>query len=275
MKQTAFFFIIFVLTAMAPYQIKATGGNLPTGANAAGMSNAVVMYPSLWSVFHNQAGLAWLQNPAVGLSYGNEYFVSELSTMGLAAAYPTNSGTFGLSMSYFGFSQYNETKFGLAYAKKLGQNFAAGIQLDYFNTHIGEDYGNKGIPVAEIGIMAQPITNLWIGMHLFNPWQAKLADYNDERLQSALRFGVGYHFTDHVIWTVETEKSLEQKAVFRSGIDYKIIEQLSLRAGVQNNPQNISFGIGYAFKGLQMDFGFSHDYVLGFTSKLSLIYSFE
>ena len=54
-----------------------------------------------------------------------KYGIKELSHGALALALPTNAGTFGLSYSYFGYSKYNESKIGLAYAKKLFEKISA------------------------------------------------------------------------------------------------------------------------------------------------------
>ena len=56
----------------------------------------------------------------------------------------------------------------------FGENFSAGIQLDYLTTKIGEGYGNNGVVAGEFGLQAKPLKNLTIGAHIFNPSRAKI-----------------------------------------------------------------------------------------------------
>lgn len=249
--------------------------NYPFGARAAGMGNAGVASSDVWSVFNNQAGLASLQNPQVGLHYENRFIVSELACNGGSIVYPTNGmGVFGLSISQFGYSQYSETKIGLAYAKQLGKIFAVGLQFDYLNTRFSEDYGNKGVPVAEIGVRATPTEDITIGAHVYNITRSKIADYNNERIPTLMRFGLGYKFTHKLYFAAEVEKDLNSKPSIRAGAEYVFLESLYFRAGYSSGPDKAHFGLGYVYKGIKADVSFTTHSQLGITPYVSLIYEF-
>lgn len=248
--------------------------NYPAGASFTGMGNSTVMLPGYWSVFHNQAGLAFCNQMQIGFHFENAYFIKELSLKSTAFVLPTNSGVFAGSFNYFGYSLYNETKAGLAYSKTLGKRFAAGIQLDYYRVHIGENYGNKGVATAEIGILAIPVDNFFIGAHAFNPVRSKMADYADERLPTILRFGIGYRISEGLTFTAETEKDLDYKPMYKTGIEYKLLKKIYLRSGISTNPTKFFFGIGFQFHSIQADFAFSQHQTLGYTSHFSVLYRF-
>lgn len=93
------------------------------------MGNASVAISDLWSAFNNQAGLAWLETSHAGVYYENRFLMKELGYKELVA-YPLKSGTIGLSFNHFGYSAYNESKIGLAFAKAFGKYLAFGLQLD-------------------------------------------------------------------------------------------------------------------------------------------------
>lgn len=270
MQQIAAFMLAF------SFVLSAYGNdNKPVGTRSAAMGNASVMISDIWSVYHNQAGLANIRNYAFATYFSNSFSIKELGLRAFAGAVPTQAGTFGLSYSYFGYSQFNESKFGLAYAKKLGKKISMGIQLDYFNTKIADDYGNKGIVAGEIGIIANPVENLTIGAHIFNPWRAKYVDYNDERLPQIFRLGAGYNFSDKVLVTIESEKDLDKEIIFKAGIEYKIVKNLFLRTGISTNPVLNTFGIGFHFKNFTMDMAFSKHPVLDYTTHFGLSYHFN
>ncbi|MBU0763271.1 MAG: hypothetical protein KJ607_00385 [Bacteroidetes bacterium] len=265
----------FFLFIFAPCLLHATGENIESGAKQAGMGGASVMISDVWSVYNNQAGLARVKDITFGAYYASEFLQPELGFKTMAFALPVQFGTFGVSLSHFGYSSYGETRAGLAYSKAFGERYAMGIQLNYFNLNLPEYYGNRGTAFAEVGFFSEPIDNLYVGAHVFNPTRAKIADYNDERLPTVIRFGAGYNFSDKVIVSAEASKDLVYDMVVRAGIDYHILKNLYIRAGISSQPESrYGFGVGYEVKGFRADFAFCQHYILGFTPHFSLSYTF-
>ncbi len=262
----------FIILAAITFQVKATGENKPQGARSAGMGGSSVVLTDIWSVYNNQAALAGIHNISFATYFSNRFAVKELSTKSFAFALPVSAGTFGLSYSNFGYSLYNENKIGLAFAKQLWNILSVGIQIDYFRTHLGEDYGNHNNISGEIGILAEPIKNFVIGAHLTNPTKTKIADYQDERMPTIFRLGVGYTFSDKVTVSVEGMQELDEDIVFKTGIEYNIVKNLYLRTGISTNPVLNSFGLGLLFKNFKADMAFSKHPVLGYSTHFSLSY---
>ena len=97
----------------------------PTGGRGNGMGNASVALNDFWSLQNNQAGLANFQSIAASFYYQNRFLLSELGLKSFGFTLPTRTGVFGLSYQNFGYSQYNETKVGLAFGKSFGERFSA------------------------------------------------------------------------------------------------------------------------------------------------------
>ncbi len=249
--------------------------NFPIGGRQAGMGFTGVAYSDIWSATHNQAGLALLEKPSFGLFYENRFTLEELGLKAGAFALPTKSGTFALDLMQFGYSKYNESKIGIAYAKALGKRVSIGIQIDYLNTYFSEEYGNKGTAIAELGFLAQPIDNLYIGAHIYNLSRSKIAAYNDERIPTLLTAGLAYRFSEKVLCSVETEKDFDFKAMYKVGMEYEFIENVFIRAGVTSNPNQMCFGIGYVYKRIKADVSFSTHQVLGISPHVGFIYAFK
>lgn len=251
----------------------AGGENIPAGGRSAGVANASVCYTDLWSAFNNQAGLAGLKNFTAGIYFENRFGISELGVKAFAMAVPIGeSGVISLSGTYFGYSLYNEKKIGLGFGKSFGKKIKAGVQLDYLSTVIAEDYGNRTSFTGEAGIIAEPLENLSLGFHIYNPTQAKIADYADERIPVVMRLGALYKFSDKVSVSVEDEKEVDAENVVKAGIDYWIAEPLYLRGGFSTNPALSSFGFGLKFGQFMLDGAASFHHVLGFTPHISLHY---
>lgn len=262
-------FISFIFHAQAGNE------NFPIGARSAAMGNASVSLSDVWSAHHNQAGLGFINGISAGVFYENRFTVKELSLKGAVIALPVKGGTFGLSVSNFGYSLFSENKYSFSFAKAFSDKFSMGIALDYLTTKIGEGYGNKGALAAEFGIQAKPIKGLTIGAHIFNPNRAKLTDYNNERIPTIIRLGADYNFSDKVTLAVETEKDISQKSVFKAGIEYKAVKEFYLRAGIGTNPTLSSFGFGLNLKNLNIDISANYHQVLGFSPQFGLTYVFN
>ncbi len=245
------------------------------GARSVGMGNSAVSHYDFFAIHNNQAGIAKSDQIGAGFSYSNRYIVQELSNQTGAFIVPTNSGVFGVSFSRYGYSKYNETLYTLAYGKTFGDHFSAGLGFDYYNVHISEGYGNKGIMTFEAGIIATILPQLNIAAHVFNPIQSKIAEFEDERLPSIIRTGFSYTFSDKMFLSIEAEKNLDYDPVFKAGVQYKPTEKVFFYGGLATQPILNSFGFGLELNPIRIDISTSYDYILGYTPAASLIYYFN
>ena len=227
---------------------------------------------TVWSNFSNQAGLANISKFTFGLGSENQFLLSELNKHTVACAIPVNGGVIGINLNYFGFDLYNETKIGLAFGKKLSQSFNIGVQLDYLGTYIQESTNSNHNFTFEIGVQKQLNKELILGAHIFNPTTVKLNE--DENISSLFRVGLRYDANQKV--SVFTEGSLEseQNGNLHFGLEYKIINELSLRTGFSTNPAKNSFGIGYTLNKIQIDVAVNKHQILGYSPQLSVSSTF-
>lgn len=266
---------VLLLGFLSIYSFVQAGDNPPLGARTQGMAGCgAALTADVWGVQNNQASLAGLETMQFAVFYESRFLMSELGMKGFAAGLPTKYGTFGLNVNSFGYSMYGETKAGIAYARKLGKNFSMGVQIDYFNTRIGENYGNSSTVGGEIGIMAEPVKNLTVGLHLFNPTRSKLSGNLDERIPTIMRFGMSYKFSDQVFVIAEAEKDVDYKTTFRGGLEYRPFPVFYIRAGAASNPGLVSMGFGVALKKFRLDVASTFHSVLGFSPSIGLQYGF-
>lgn len=253
---------------------EAANDNYPYGGRQAAMGNAAVALYDFWAISHNQAGLAKLTRPAGGFYFENRYLVKEMGLGAAAFALPTNSGVFGLSVSYFGYAQYHESKIGLAYARSFGEKLSVGMQFNYMYSFVGGDYNNAAGNVSiEAGMIYELLPGLNIGAHIFNPTRAKLASVDnlyDEYIPTIFRFGMAYSFSDKVILSLETEKDIERKPAFKAGIEYQVINHLFIRGGIGTNPTQNAFGFGFQTGSFTIDLSTSFHHVLGYSPQISI-----
>jgi len=249
--------------------------NTPEGGRSAAMGNASVALADFWSLQNNQAGMAFFNQPAAGFYFENRFLVKEMSLRTGGAVLPVGDGVFGLKISYFGYELFNESKIGLGYARKFGDYFSAGLQLDYLHTGLGNEYGKKGVVTFEAGLMSKINPNLTLGAHVFNPIHAKFVEYADERIPAVLRVGAAYSFDRTVTLTIEAEKETDFDPSLRFGAEYRIIDEIYVRGGFSSNPGQYTFGFGINLNRFKIDFASSIHEVLGFSPQFSAVYFFN
>jgi len=271
MLKSILFIFLFVISISLSF-----GQNtlINVGGRSAAMGRTGVASSDFWSVNNNQAGLAFTEKSGAGFFYQNLYMMNDLNYNQVSAVLKTHQGGFGLNVSYFGYGQYNEKKIGLAYGMQLGKRFALGAQLDYLHTYIAQDYGSKGVITFEVGMMTKITDELTLGAHIFNPIQAKLTDYNDERIPTLLRLGLNWDLSKDFTAAIEAESDIDHSLALKAGLEYNIMDLMYARIGVSNNPNIFSFGVGLYFGGFKLDFSSSMHQVLGYSPQMSAIYNF-
>ncbi len=246
-----------------------------TGSRSAAMGFTGVSISDFWSVINNQAGMAFNENQALGFYTENRFLLKELNRSTLAYTNPFFTGNIGLNFTYFGYSMYNEKKAGVAYAKKLSERFALGLQLDYFHTTLGDNYGSKSAITFEIGFFYKLNSQLSIGGHVYNPIQANFNDYNIEKIPSTISFGFSYNISDNILVVVETEKYITLPVNLKIGTEYKINDISFARIGINTNPTLLTFGYGISYNSFIFDFSSNYHQLLGYSPQISVIYQFK
>ncbi len=269
---------MFSLVLMFSVFVKSSfsaGGGLPAGARAAGMGRCSVALSGIWSIQNNQAGMANTEHIAAALNYGNMFLTKETATDNVALIVPVKYGVAGISFNYFGYRLYNEMKVGIAYGRSFGKVLRIGLQLDYMQTTLGENYGKKSGVTFEAGLQSDITENLTIGFWAFNPVMIRLADYADERIPAIYRIGIAYRFSKSLFTTLEAEKRTDyQPVVLRGGMEYSIMEKFFLRAGFGTAEEIFSMGFGMKFKFLQIDIAAVMHNSLGFSPEMGLVLRF-
>jgi hypothetical protein len=270
MKQLIIF--LTVILGVIP-DLFSSNGNDVIGARSLSLGGFSTTLSDVWSANNNQAGLGFVDQISGGLSYESRFLLKEIAYKSGAFALPTKLGAFGLTVTSFGYSAYNETKAGLSYGQKLNDKIALGVQLNYTNVKIGQEYGQKSALTGAIGLIANLSKEIAVGVHVYNPTRTKFADYNNERLPTIMKLGLDYKFSEKVFLAVETEKDIDFGAIARVGIEYNPIDILYLRGGISTNPTLSSFGFGLKLKDFKLDLSTSFHQTLGITPGISIIYT--
>jgi hypothetical protein len=271
------FLTLFCVFIGARNIVHADGGLylFPKGAKAMGMGRNGLLNIDLWAVYNNQAALPFIKNINAGLHYENRFAADQLGVSAGVFVIPALSGTFGFNIAHMGIDDYGETRIGAGYGKQLAERLSLGVQFNYHLLSFATGYPDFYAFTGEIGLIAEPFDNLFIGAHVFNPTFSKFNSQYEDPAPVIFEIGAGYKIDGKLMLTAEIEKERYDDLSPRFGVDYSLFKILSLRSGVSFNPVEICFGIGVnTNKRLKLDFAFYHHEFLGYSPQISLSYSF-
>lgn len=263
-----------LLIVLCPIYLFSSNGDGPIGVRSAALGHASSCLFDVWSARNNQGSLGFVRKSEVGAFYENRFFVKELTQSGFAAAIPIKKGTFGLSYSSLGYKLYRESHMTLSYGMKLTDNISAGIGFDYLNTRIADIYGKANAITGSVGLTAKILPQVVISSHVFNPFRAKITNYNNEKIPTIFKLGAQYIFSKKVSILAEAEKTSAQKINMKGGIEYNPSSLIYLRVGGSSYPTQASFGVGVNYNGLKIDMCTSYHSILGLSPQIGLSYTF-
>lgn len=258
-------------------------GNGPgvRGARAAGLGGSGTTLGDVWAIGNNVAGLGQLTRPEVGVYANNQFLIQGLNNAALAAAVPlgrqpdaatakaARHGVLGVELQRFGGKLYSEQRAGLGYGYRLGL-VSIGARADLLQVSI-EGLGSRRAVAVSLGGQVEVVPQkLTFGAYLYNLSQAKLAEYQDERVPTVLRAGLSYRPSAKVLLVVETEKDVEQDAEFKAGLEYQVIDALTVRAGVATLTEQATGGLGLRLGRLRLDYAAGYHNALGLSQHLSV-----
>lgn len=219
----------------------------------------------------NQAALAQVKTPGIGVFGERRFLLAEISLYGLAGVIPTSKGNFGIQLNYAGFKNFTENKVGVAYARALGRAVDLGIQFNYYGYRIPQ-YGSASSINFEVGAILHFSEKFSGGVHVYNPVGGKLGkEYHQEKLASAYKLGLGYDASDNFYVSIEIIKEEDKPVNVVGGVQYHFAERFFGRAGILTETGNLFLGLGLGWKNLRLDISGSYHPQLGISTGMMLV----
>jgi hypothetical protein len=248
--------------------------NSAVGARAVSLGGAAVALTDVWALSNNPAGIAAQKQLELGAYAHNRFSIKELTTVGLLAVYPlAKVGTIGLDVQRFGGDLYNEQRLGIGVAHQLGV-VRLGLKADLLQVRVKE-WGSRKAVALSMGIQSEVVPGLTFGAHIYNINQAKLAQFEDERVPTVMKIGLGYQVAPKVLLVVEAEKELEQSVAVKGGVEYRLLPALGLRTGFNTGTRTGSAGVDIRFKQFQVAYALGAQNQLGLSNHLSVGYQLK
>jgi hypothetical protein len=262
--------------------------HMGVGSGALGMGKAYTAFATdATAIYWNPAALA-NQNPyQVYFMHSVLFFDTNFDY--LAGTLPTkNLGSFGLGILYLNsgdFDQRNELnqELGsfnisdmallLSWSKEIYRGISAGLNYKLVNQRI-LDYSGTGHGF-DLGLKTKLFNRVDTGlmfMNLVSP-KMKLA-YESETFPMQVRFGASMRLLeDKLVLSADVAKIISwEYAFFNIGTEYSLIDNLAIRAGLNNG--RITMGLGFTLDKIGVDYGNKNVSEFGFTQNFAVKYAF-
>ena len=244
------------------------------GARQISLANSdAALANDVFSLFNNPAGLAQLNWREVGIYYSPAPFgLTELSNGYVAYHEPFNFGSIGIGGMTYGFDLYRESKVVLGYSYNYENILFAGLTINYHSYSI-QNYGSTSAFYINAGGLVYILDELRWGFFVNNLNRASVADIDDQ-IPMVFATGLSFDIIQNFSLNFALEKDIRFNPSVQFGIEYHIIEYLSLRAGTSNDPSRFTAGIGINYSIFSLDYAFFTHQDLGLTHQAGIILSF-
>lgn len=244
------------------------------GAKQISLANSdVALSNDVFALFNNPAGLSQINWREVGIYYSPAPFgLTELANGYIAFNEPFSFGSLSVGGMTYGFEIYRESKISAAYAYNYQNRFFVGASINFHTVSI-QNYGNDNAFYLNIGGLAYLTNDFRFGFSFHNINRASFGN-EDDQIPVILNSGISYDLIPTLTLNAAIEKDIKQKTSFMFGIDYDLIEYLSLRSGFSNEPSRFSAGIGINYSLISLDYAMFTHSDLGLTHQVGLIISF-
>jgi hypothetical protein len=266
--------LIFTLAIILLLNIFAKAQFNP-GARQISLANSdVALANDVFTLFNNPAGLAQLNWREVGVYYSPAPFgLTELANGYVAYHEPFKFGSMTIGGMTYGYDLYRESKIILGYSYNYENIFFAGAAINYHSFSI-QNYGSTGTFYFNIGGLVYLLNEIRWGFYVNNINKATIAD-TDDQIPMILSTGFSFDILNNFSLNFALEKDIRYNPSVQFGIDYDIIEYLSLRFGGSNQPSRFTAGIGINYSIFSLDYAFFTHPDLGLTHQAGIILSFD
>lgn len=253
---------IYLILAVSP-----AFSQLVMGGRSEGLSEATAALPSdKWALFANPSNLP--NRDMVSFFTMRHFGFTELTDYAFQISYAANDFRVGLGGHSYGYKYFRQSDFRFGICKML-MHVRFGAVVNYINYTIPEPYGSAGTIGVNVGLEAQLIKGLWMGAWMANINRPVIGK-SKEQLPQVFTVGLGYQITSKALYLIECFKDIDFPVSIRSGLEFKPIKILNLRAGVETYPESFSLGIGINRERIGFDFAAVHHMVLGWSPALDL-----
>jgi hypothetical protein len=221
----------------------------------------------------NPAGLGFFNRAGFQASLSRLFELDELSEKEIYLVYPFDHFSLGAGAYIFGRADYYQETvltFGIGYEFKDYLSF--GSNFKYMRVSFSPTYKALSALGADFGAVAKFENKVQVGAVVKNFNRPELLDNSDD-IPTIFSSGIAVFPFEGAILTFDLSYDKRDKGQLHFGQEVELIKNLPLRFGIQTSPARYSFGVGFNFDEMDVDYAYLNHSVLQGSHKLSFSFS--
>ncbi|MDR0733534.1 MAG: hypothetical protein LBF08_05700 [Dysgonamonadaceae bacterium] len=257
LKKSILYFVVLSTCIAHPAHPYGETGEMDVRALALGNVKALS-----WGVL-NPSCLAFKGQKELGAAVYSRFGMKELSASGIYALLPNRAIDVGVLLSAYGYEDYRLLQGQVNLAKKLSPaSFSIGVNLSCIHESSILEAESKRYFSAAVG---------WF-YRISELFEAAFVAENLLRTSGVLpvvcNLGIRYLLLPDCFVLIETGYDFKEDPVLKTGVEYEIAAQFSVRAGFGTRPKTPSLGFAYAGNRWKTEVAFLLHPVLGLSSAI-------
>ncbi len=272
--------VVFAVTLLVSGSALALFDDLPVSPRARALGEATITtMDDAWAYYYNPAMLTLVGFPQVGATTARPNGLDFNRLTSVAAAAPLRGGRGTMA---FGWRRYavefrdvdlvSENTLSVGHGFRLLQDasttVALGWTLNLYHADMastvgpagdgtnGIDPGNAWAVGLDIGALVGVYERTRVGFFTHNLNSPEIGD-DGEELPRQFAVGVSYEPYPGVVSAFDVRTGIDEDFRYMGGVEFEVVPQLELRAGVETDPNKVTGGFGVHLPFLTLDYGFS------------------
>ncbi len=277
------------VTTDNPYKTPAMGGLMGSNIALSSDGSAQLLNPATLMSVESSFVLAGTQQV-----FNQSFLPYNVLTAGLDL--PAGLGKMGLSfesmtVSYRDETLSGETAVGFSHAFNLRDDRLSTLNMGYTLKYMSIDYGQSagmsgdgsdGMDLGsasafgiDLGFQATLSKRHWVGVVVHNVNRPQIGSGSAvSALPRDIQAGFSYAPTRQVVTSFALVSGPGLATEFHAGMEYTLNPYLTLRGGIQSQPNRFGTGFSFHARGLQLDYALLTHPILPVTHQVSIAFAF-
>ncbi len=259
---TIVYIIIFIGFNFYIPEVKSAFEKKEVGASSFAIGNAAVAIDEyLFALYYNPAALSAPEKFQIAFSLQNYFGIGELNAVDMTTNFTLAGHPLSFAINRFGNQSYQEIQLTAGSRYKLLKNCAIGFSVQCYILAIRQ-YGQALAWGINLSVLYKLIPGVSVGALVTNLNQPVISAAGED-LPQTMSIGFCYYPVPDLIVSFELFQDTRFSQEYRAGCSYQVIPFLTVRAGIEDQLNIYTYGLGINMNWINFDYALRTHPVLG------------